>query len=69
MYGHLEQRYLMDYGADSENFKNEVSSSLKCKSKCFGDTEIQANFFCVYIYIEPHLFFGSLFCSIIHPVR
>ena len=28
MYGHLEQKYLMDYGADSENFKMRFKAAL-----------------------------------------
>ena len=28
MYGHLEQKYLMDYGADSENFKMRFKAGL-----------------------------------------
>ena len=28
MYDHLEQKYLMDYGADSENFKMTFQAAL-----------------------------------------
>ena len=68
MYDHLEQKYLIDYGADSENFKMRFQAALDVNqsiSETLKFTQISS----VYIYIEPHLFFGSLFCSIIHPIR
>ena len=69
MYDHLEQKYLMDYGADSENFKMRFQAALSVNQSVSETLKFRQNFFCVYVYIEPHLFFGSLFCSIIHPVR